>query len=165
MVHATPVYSPFNYWTWLPTGVCFIERIIAYGEILKSHRRCLMICTWVHPEFIILQHFNFICIWTEASYYIFSTQLVHWETRFCMHNELQSQQNRILKLSSYSLTHTHTYKYNKTHWQATQREAYCFAICQEILSKTRIFCGDVSSYGINVNYNTTSNFPPTDLSV
>lgn len=50
-----------------------------------------------------------------------------------MHSEQYSQQKKILKLPRYSLTHTHTYKYN------TQTKAYCYAICQEMLSKTRTF--------------------------
>ena len=56
MVLATPVYSPFNYLTWLLAGEYFIECIIALGDVLKSHGTCLVTCTWVHPEFIILKY-------------------------------------------------------------------------------------------------------------
>lgn len=83
-----------------------------------------------------------------------------------MHNEQYSQRNKILKLSTYSLTPTSTYKNNNTYGQATQTEAYCGAICQEMLGKTRTFCGGGGgSYGSNVNYHSTSKFPPTDLPV
>jgi hypothetical protein len=111
VVLATPVYLPFNHMTWQLAGEYFIESIIAYGEILNSHRTCLVTRTWVHPEFIVSNHFNFICIWKEASISIlpplFSAHLIRWEARFCIHNEQYSQQNKILKLSRYSDSYTY----------------------------------------------------------
>lgn len=116
VVLGTAVYLRFNHMTWQVAGEYFIECITAYGEILNLHRTCLVTCTWVHPEFFVSNHFNFICMWDEASISIlpplFSTHLIHWEARFCIHNEQYSQQNKLLKLSRYSLTHTHTYNYN-----------------------------------------------------